>query len=217
MDGIQKFAFIEAEDQDENRHLVPIDDILDVADLGAGSGRCKIVRKSTGDQQSTNSYDTVLSRIDQRWDELRSALSDPKYRVVAYAAGSVYSLTATPAALTFGTDNPAVIIQQAGTYLLRARAVVLYNGATFAANRTLTLRYRRTNNIAGYLTNGATLLTTAIVTTHTGTFAVVELPEVVYSTFALDDNIAIYGDISVVPSAGSLDVVEAHIIAQRVE
>jgi hypothetical protein len=217
MDGIHKFAFVEVRDQDDNRHYMPLEDIVEVVDVGAGFGRCKLIRKSIGEQQSSFSFDTVVANIDQRWSELRAAMTDAKYRITSYAEGTAYQLTATPTALTFGTTSPAVVLAQAGTYLIRGRVNLLYNGATFAANRTVQVRYRRTNNIAGYLDNGATSVTTAIVTTHTGLFATINLPEVVYETFVDDDNIAIYGEVSVVPSAGSLDAVEAELIAQRIE
>lgn len=217
MNGIEKFAFVEARDQDSNRRQIPIDDILDVADLGSGSGRCKLTRRSIGPQQSTESYDTVISRIGQRWDQLRAAIANPQYRIAAYADGSSYSFTTSSAALTFGLSNPAVIIAQAGTYLIRGRVHVYYNGATFAAVRDLELKYRRTNNTAADLADGSTIVYCEIATTRTGTFVVVEMPEVVYTTDNLDDNVAIYGQVSALPSAGSLDAIEAHIIAQRVE
>jgi hypothetical protein len=131
----------------------------------------------------------------------------------AYAAGTVYSFTNAQAAITFGTTQPAITIAKAGTYRLRARVNVKYNGATFAAPRTLTLKIRRTNNTPGDVTNAITAVVTAIVTTTTGTFLVVDLPDVLYSTSNTDDALTIYGGLDTAPTDGSLDAVEASIIA----
>lgn len=138
------------------------------------------------------------------------------YNVAAYAVGTAYSLTNTAAALDFGTTDPAIVIAQAGTYLIRGRVLIKYNAATFAANRTVTLKFRRTNNTAADLTNGSTAPTTDIITLITGTWLECQLPEVVYSTTATTDSITIFGSVDVVPSAGSLDATEAHILAQRI-
>lgn len=138
-----------------------------------------------------------------------------KTPLTVYAAGTAYSLTATSAALVFGTTSPAKVIDAPGVYLLLARVRVDYNGATFAAVRTGTLKLRRTNNTAADLTNGSTSFKTDIITTLTYTLADIFLPPVIYTTTASDDAITIFGDISVVPTAGSLDCVEAEIVAVR--
>ncbi len=137
----------------------------------------------------------------------------PISTTTAYASGTAYSLTATPALLAFGTTSPSITLNSAGTYLLKAKVNLKYNGATFAANRTVTLKLRRTNNTAADITNSSTALTTGIVTLITETFAVVELPDVVYTTSNNNDIIEVWGSIDVVPTAGSLDAVEASIIA----
>lgn len=134
----------------------------------------------------------------------------------AYAMGTAYSLTNTSAALTFGTTQPAITIATAGTYRISGRALLNLNGATFAANRTVTLKFRRINNTAANLTNGSTALLSGIVTTLTSTLGVIVIPEVRYTTALVTDQITIFGDVSVVPTLGSLDVVEASIHAERV-
>jgi hypothetical protein len=133
----------------------------------------------------------------------------------AYSAGSAYSLTATAAALVFGTTQPSITIVAAGTYRIRARVVLKLNGATFAANQTITLKCRRTNNTAGDLANSSTALLTGIVTALTGPLAVVALPDVEY-TAAAGDTLSIFGSVGVIPSLGSLDTTEASIHALRV-
>lgn len=141
--------------------------------------------------------------------------SDKNYNLAINAVGTAYSLTTTPTALTFGTTSPALTINKAGTYLLLGRVNVKYNGATFAASRVVTLKLRRTNNTAADLTNGTMTAATDIVTTKTFTFGTFELPPIVYTTANLTDAITIFGDVAVAPTAGSLDTVEASIVAIR--
>lgn len=141
--------------------------------------------------------------------------ADKNYAKTVYAAGTAYSLTATPAALTFGTTSPSLTLDKAGTYLLLARVNVKYVAATFAAARTVTLKLRRTNNTAADLTNGTLVATTDIITTLTYTFGVFDLPRILYTTTNTDDAITIFGDVSAIPSAGSLDAIAAEIVAVR--
>lgn len=143
----------------------------------------------------------------------RAALGVGGASLSVYAAGTAYQLTATPAALNFGTTDPTLTITSPGTWLLLACVRVDYTGATFAAVRTGTLKLRRTNNTAADLTNGSRSFLTDIITTLTYTLGVIALPPVVYVTTNSDDAITIFGDISVLPSAGSLDTVQAEILA----
>lgn len=131
-----------------------------------------------------------------------------------YAAGTAYSLTATPAALTFGTTSPSLTLTLPGTYRLTARVRQDYNAATFAAVRTTTLKLRRTNNTAADLTNGSAGAKTQVITGISGTF-IDQTFEVDYTTPNTSDAIALFGSIDVVPTAGSLDCVEAYILAFR--
>lgn len=134
--------------------------------------------------------------------------------ISVYAVGTAYSLTGSSAALDFGTTDPNLTFSKAGTYLVIPRIVVKYNGATFIANQTLTLKLRRTNNSAADLTNSQTVLTLRVITTITDGFEVT-MPPVFYTTSNADDIVTIYGVLSATPSAGSVDVVEASIIAVR--
>jgi hypothetical protein len=130
----------------------------------------------------------------------------------AYAAGTPYSLTNTSALLNFGTTDPKITITQAGDYRIKARVRLDYNGATFAASRTVTLKLRRTAPSGSTLSNSTIAVTTAIVTTLSQTFMVIEIPEIIYTATG-GDVIEVWGDVSVMPTAGSLDAVEASIIA----
>lgn len=132
-----------------------------------------------------------------------------------YASGTVYTLTAVSAAVDFGTTDPVLTFNAAGTYAVRARVKVALNGATFAANRTLTLKLRRTNNTAADLANSTTTYIVPVVTTITNTLAIIDLPEVLYTTALTNDTVTIFSDISVVPTAGTISIDEASIVAVR--
>lgn len=141
--------------------------------------------------------------------------SDKNYNLSVYAAGTAYTMTATSAAVTFGTTSPSITLNKAGTYLLLTRVNYEYVGATFAANRTVTTKLRRTNNTAADLTNASTAIGTNIVTTVSGVLANMPLPPTVYTTSNTNDVVTIFADVSVLPSAGSLQITEASITAIR--
>lgn len=84
-----------------------------------------------------------------------------------HAGGTPYTLTTTPALLSLGTTAPVLSIDEAGTYLIAARCELNYNNATFVANRTATIKLRRTNNTPADLTNGEVTSKTRIVTALT--------------------------------------------------
>lgn len=133
-----------------------------------------------------------------------------------YASGSAYSLTATSALLDFGTTDPSITLTTAGTYLLFARVRYDYNAATFASVRTVTTKIRRTNNSAADVTNATGSWKTQIITTLTFTAALQNLPVVQYTTTTSGDILQLWGSVNVVPSAGSLDAVEAEIVAVKI-
>lgn len=133
-----------------------------------------------------------------------------------YAAGTAYQLTATPAAVIFGTSSPSLTINAAGTYLIMARAKLNYTGATFAAVRTTALKLRRTNNTAADLTNGSVAASTAIITALTFSF-IDQCWQIIYTTTNTNDIISLFGSIDIIPSLGSIDVGEASIIAIRLQ
>lgn len=194
---------------------LPAADIRDTLQTQNG---CDVLMRDGRVLHLITTADAVQAAIDAQWTAYLAALAQnpASYKVVTYAAGTAYALTATPAALDFGTTDPAIVVGQAGTYLLRGRVLLRYNAATFAANRTVTLKFRRTNNTAADLTNGSTTLTTEIVTTFTSTWVECQLPELVYVTTNTDDALTIFADVNTIPTAGSLEATEAHIIAHRI-
>lgn len=138
------------------------------------------------------------------------------YSLSVYASGTAYQLTNSSAALNFSGTDPIITINKAGTYLIRASVKLDYTGATFAASRTVTLKLRRTNNTAADVSNSTITLGTEIVTTQTSVFEVLSLPDVIYTTSNITDTLTIFGDVSVAPSAGSLDASAASIVAIRI-
>ncbi len=147
--------------------------------------------------------------------ELRTAGNRINYTLTVYAAGTAYALTATPALLDFGTTDPSVVVDKAGTYLLTARVALQYNAATIAAPRTVTLKIRRTNNTAADIANTTFTLQTEATTARTSHFATAPAPAVPYATVNTDDILQLFGSMDVVPSAGSLDAFEASIVLTR--
>ena len=134
-----------------------------------------------------------------------------------YAAGTAYQLTNASTLLNFGTTDPTLVITKAGTYLLLARVRVDYNAATFAAVRTTTFKLRRTNNTAADLTNSSFSALTQIITLLTFTMGIFEFQPIIYTTANVDDSIDLMGLVDTVPSAGSIDCVEASIVAVRLQ
>lgn len=136
--------------------------------------------------------------------------------LTVYGSGTAYSLTNAQAQIVMGTISPALAITAAGTWLLLCRARLDYAGATFAAVRTATLKIRRTNNTAADVANSSAAFLTEIITTKTFTAKAMEFPALVYVTANNNDALEMWAGIDVVPSAGSLDVVEASIVAVRI-
>lgn len=130
------------------------------------------------------------------------------------AAGTAYSLTNTAAAAAFGTTSPSITLDKAGTYAIFASANLLYNAATFAAVRTATLKLRRTNNTAADLTGMTRDVKSGIITLLTYSLPNTTLMGI-YTTTNTDDIISLFANLDVVPTAGSLDLVQASIVAFR--
>lgn len=133
----------------------------------------------------------------------------------AYAAGTVYNLTASSALIDFGTTDPSITLATNGTYKISARAYVKYSGATYAGNQTLTIKLRRTNNTAADVSNSSTTVDLEILTTTTKAVGVIVLPDIIYTTSNNDDIIQLWGAVSATPSAGNVVVNEASIVAHR--
>ena len=143
---------------------------------------------------------------------LQGAAAPTAAATQAFGTGTAYTLTATPGILSLGTTIPSIAIPTTGKYILAAWARYDYNGATFAANRTVTTKIRRTNNTATDITGSVRAFLTEIITTKTFTaegFIVALIPY----TGTIGDVLEVWGSIDVLPTAGSVDAVEASIVA----
>lgn len=134
-----------------------------------------------------------------------------------FASGTAYALTTTPAALDFGTTDPTLTLSGVGVYLLFARVRYDYTGATFAAVRTVTTKIRRTNNTAADVSNSSVGWKTDIITTLTYTALIQTIGPIPYTTSSSGDILTIFADVSVLPSAGTLDAVEASLVAVKIQ
>lgn len=137
-------------------------------------------------------------------------------QAAAYSAGTVYTLTDTAAAVAFGTTSPAISIDEPGTYLIIARACLENVGSTFAASRVLTMKLRRTNNTAADIPNGTITFNTPIITLLTSTLTQMNIIAL-YTTSNSDDAIALFASLGTLPSAGTVTVDEASIVAIRLQ
>jgi hypothetical protein len=132
--------------------------------------------------------------------------------LATYAAGTAYAMTASDAALDFGTTDPTITFATAGRYLVLGRAYLRYNGATYAANQTATVHLQRTNNTPAAITNGTTTATLRIISGITDSVGIMEIPPVIYTATA-GDILTVYGALSATPSIGSVDASEASVVA----
>lgn len=164
-------------------------------------------------RQGSNTVDSQVAAL-----AVKSFMAPTANPASVIGAGTAYSLTATQTAIALGTTSPAITL--AGVlgdkYLLIWVAQVNYNGSTFAANRTATLKLRRTNQTATDLTGSPCSLKTDIITTQNYSLGMM-LGIAIYTTVSTSDAISLFGGIDVVPTAGSLDVVSANIIAIRIQ
>lgn len=122
-----------------------------------------------------------------------------------------YTVTATPTQVT----GVSCVLGLAGRYLIRARARFDANAATFASSRTIT-SYLYDASAAALIANTTKAVKTPVITTQTQTLPAYDA-DVVYD--AADDNavIQMFTSVSVIPSAGTLTVEEAEIVAIKLD
>lgn len=132
--------------------------------------------------------------------------------LAVYGAGTAYSLTAVAALVNLGTTPATLTFTDNGNYLIFARIRFDYNAATFAAVRNVTAKLRRTNNTPSDLSNASAGLKTQVITTLTFSAGDINIPPTVYAA-TVGDIVQIFASIDVIPTAGTLDCVEAEIVA----
>ncbi len=131
------------------------------------------------------------------------------------ASGTAYTLTATSAAVTFGTTSPIVTLPNAGTYWISADIQYSYVGATFAANRQFDEKLRRTNNTPADVTGSAFSEFIPTLTTISDAGPHAHIGPFLYTTALTTDTIQVFADVSVLPTAGSVTVSSCTIVAMR--
>lgn len=141
--------------------------------------------------------------------------ADKNYSLAVYAAGTVYTLTGTPALVDFGTTDPSIVLDKAGTYSITARAQVKRNNSTHIADHTITFKLRRTNNTAADIANATTTYNDEAHNASNETEPNQILPEVIYTTTNTNDVIELWGSVSSAGTGGTHDVDEASIVAKR--
>jgi hypothetical protein len=144
-------------------------------------------------------------------------LNSNSYTNTAYGAGTVYTLTNTAAAVDFGTTDPAIVLAQAGTYLLFGQVHLAYAGATVVAE-TATLKVRRTNNTAADL-SAVVVIDLPVATTLTNSYGIVSIPPFVYTTTAVDDAVTLFANVSAGLGVGTITAtaIGTSIVAYRIE
>jgi len=136
--------------------------------------------------------------------------------LAARATGVAYTLTAVNAKIDFGTTDPSLTITAAGTWAINGVIKIDVTGATFAANQTVTLLVRRTNNTAANIASTTSTFTLPIMTLATQTVAFIPVNEVFYTTALANDVLELWADVSALPAVGSITVEAAYITAVRV-
>ncbi len=171
---------------------------------GTGASRTMTLQTTTGAGTATNAIVIgATQNVNISTGELQTAGARVGYNVSAYGAGSAYAFTNTAAAIDFGTTDPAVVIANAGTYLIYGQVAVAYTGATVAAE-TATLKVRRTNNTAADL-SAVVVIDLPVATTLTHTYGTVTIPPFVYTTSATDDAVTLFANVSAALGAGTID------------
>jgi hypothetical protein len=131
------------------------------------------------------------------------------------ASGTAYTLTASMAAVDFGTTDPVVTLS-GGTsqkWAIFATIQVNYVGATFAANQTVSAKIRRTNNTAADLTDSTRSDLLDVVTTLTSVGPSISLGPIYYTPSGTADALQVYATLSATPSAGSMTITGVTITA----
>jgi hypothetical protein len=135
----------------------------------------------------------------------------------AYATGTPYVLTNTPAQVQFGTTSPIItFIRANGKLIVLARAVVNFVNAVMSTERNITLKLRRTNHTAADIPNSSTVIKVGVSTSgQSMTGAVVELPPVeVTLSGTSGDVVELWASIDSLPDSGDIVIKEASIVSE---
>ena len=131
-----------------------------------------------------------------------------------YGSGTAYTMKVTPAMLSLGTTPPSLILAQAGTYLIFARARFDAVSATMTT-QTLTTKLTCINNTVADLANTTRVFDFLPIINTSGTVAEILVPVTAYVATA-GDTIQMWGSLSGATGAGTITCVEADIIAVQI-
>lgn len=142
------------------------------------------------------------------------------HQMAAYAqaaSGSGYTLTATANSLvTVGATAATITLPLEGAYMLFATAVVNAAGATFAATQTVTVSLNNTTSGSTPITNASQHFQTPVITTKTQVVAVASLPVVFVNASAAAVDVSMVASVTVIPSAGTLEIMEFSLTAIKI-
>jgi hypothetical protein len=126
------------------------------------------------------------------------------------ATGTVYNLTNSYAAITFGTTSPTATLPSTGKWMVFANIQTAYAGATFAGLQNESFKIRRTNNTAADLTDSIRSQDLAVVTTLTEAGPSVMIGPIYYNGTS-GDVLSVFGTVSAAPSVGNMTVTDCSI------
>jgi hypothetical protein len=128
--------------------------------------------------------------------------------------GTDIGTTAGGQALGFSTTAPIITITTAGTWMLFARVRIDFIGKTYTTNETVTLHLRK-NNTTDLANSTVEFIMPKVTPTVSYTAFAISLPPVLFVTGITTEFITIFAEVSGVAGAGSIQPVEASIVAVR--
>lgn len=128
--------------------------------------------------------------------------------VTDYRTGGSQEVTTTFAQIVSSNATLAT----AGTYLIHSQARFDFVGCTYAASQTLTAKLKETTNSSAYIANAVGTIKMEIVTALSHTAGYIVIPPVVYTATA-GDTVQIFAAVGADDGGGSVQAIEAHIVA----
>lgn len=170
-----------------------------------GSGTSGVLRITDPDSTNRATLNTTSLTGNRTFTfpDTTGTLGLKNQEITVYGVGTAYALTNTAAAIDFGTTDPAITLNVAGTYLIMGQVNIAYTGATVAAE-TATIKVRRTNNTAADL-SAVVVLDLPVATTLTNTYGIFQIPPFVYTTTASNDAVTLFANVSATLGAGTID------------
>jgi hypothetical protein len=131
-----------------------------------------------------------------------------------YATGTNYTMTNATAAVVFGTTSPIITLTAPGTYRITCICKLNTAGASYVGATNANFKLSRTNNTPADLPGSDKIITIPVMTTDTRTVCEVTM-DVLYTTVLSTDTIQPFAFVDTLPSAGTIKVAAAQIVAVR--